>query len=425
MASEQPSSDVGRAETIVEMGRLNGLSDGVFAFSLTLLVLDIRVPEGSLSAELPARLVELGPRLLVYLISFVVIGGAWGSHQRMLAQIRRGDGILVWLNLLSLLFVTLLPASSALLGRYPRAFPALLCFAADVLLIQWSASWLWRHASRHGLLNPLLDPRVVKSIGRRLTLGVVVFAASIPLALLNATLAYGTWIGMFLLLFATDWLSWQQAAQTRQLEIPLDGASRAHVHMKHAGGRLQLTGATLEGALLRGIFGGGVDAKIARSGDLIDAHLTAQGRQGIMSLHFPWAWGASNSLDWTTNLQDGLPIDLHVEAAGGQTTLDLASTQVTRLTVAVSASTLDLWLPSRAGRTEARIGASAASIVIRVPPGLSARIRAAKAIASADIDPVRFPETVPGHEYRSADFDRAENRVDLSLDVAIGSVEIL
>jgi hypothetical protein len=113
-----------------------------------------------------------------------------------------------------------------------------------------------------------------------------------------------------------------------------------------------------------------------------------------------------------------------VEAAGGQTTLDLASTQVTRLTVAVSASTLEISLPSRAGRTEARIEASAASVVIRVPAGLSARIRAAKAIASADIDPARFPETVPGLEYRSADFDRAENRVDLSLDVTIGSVEI-
>jgi hypothetical protein len=144
-----------------------------------------------------------------------------------------------------------------------------------------------------------------------------------------------------------------------------------------------------------------------------------------MSFHFPWAWGAANALDWSTNLQDGIPIDLHVEAAGAQTTLDLASTQVTRLTVAVSAGTLEISLPHRAGRTEARIEASAASVVVRVPTGVSARIRASKAIGSADIDPIRFPEIVPGVEYRSADFERAENRVDLSLDVAIGSVEIL
>jgi uncharacterized membrane protein len=425
VANEPPPSTTEPPETIVEMGRLNGLSDGVFAFALTLLVLDIRIPEGVLAGELPARLLELGPRLLVYLISFVVIGGAWGSHQRMLAQIRRGDGPLVWLNLFSLLFVTLMPAASALLGRYPTAFPALLCFAADVLLIQGSAAWLWRHSSRHGLVNPALDPRVVQSVGRRLSLGAVVFAASVPLALLKISLAYGIWIGMFLLLFATDWLSWQRAAQTRHLEIPLEGASRGHILLKHAGGRLRVTGESLEDGLLRGVFGGGLDSRLTRTDELVEARLTAQGRQGFMSLRFPWAWGAASALDWSVAIADAVPVDLEIETAGGQTTLDLGSTRVTRLRIAVSAVTLEVSLPSRAGRTEARIEASAASIVIRVPPGVSARIRAATAVGSADIDPVRFPERVPGVEYRSVDFEQAENRVDLSLDVTLGSVEIV
>ena len=185
--------------------------------------------------------------LLVYLISFVVIGGAWGSHQRMLGQIRRGDGLLVWFNLLSLLFVTFLPATSALLGRFPSAFLALLCFAADVLLIQVSALWLWRHARTHGLINPTLDPRVVVGIGRRLGLSAIVFGASIPLALFNSSLAYVLWIGIFILIFATDWLSWQQAIQTRRAEIPLDGATRARVHVRHGGGQLHVRGEKFEG----------------------------------------------------------------------------------------------------------------------------------------------------------------------------------
>jgi uncharacterized membrane protein len=113
-----PNTSKGSSETIVELSRLSALSDGVFAFSITLLVLDVRVPADVLAGDLSVNLLELVPKLLIYLISFIVIGGAWGSHQRMLGQIRRGDGLLVWLNLLSLLFVTLLPASAGLLGRF-------------------------------------------------------------------------------------------------------------------------------------------------------------------------------------------------------------------------------------------------------------------------------------------------------------------
>jgi uncharacterized membrane protein len=78
----------------------------------------------------------------------------------MPGQIRRGDGLLVWLNLLSPLFVTFLPASAALLGRLPLTFVGIACFAADVVLIQLAALWLWRHAGGHGLVNAALDPRV-------------------------------------------------------------------------------------------------------------------------------------------------------------------------------------------------------------------------------------------------------------------------
>src|SRR5689334_4584976 len=163
------------AETIVEMGRLGGLRDGVYAIALTLLVLDIKIPEDTLSTDLSATLIALGPKLLIYLISFVVIGGAWGSHQRMVGQIKRGSGLLVWFNLLSLLFITILPATASLLGRFPSQIVAILCFAVNVILIQLSAFLLWRHASRNGLLSSALDPRIVKGIDRRLLLSAAAF----------------------------------------------------------------------------------------------------------------------------------------------------------------------------------------------------------------------------------------------------------
>jgi len=82
----------------------------------------------------------------------------------------RKYGALVWFNLFCLLFVGLLPATAAILGRFPSAFLAITCFALDVALIQLTTLWLWQHASRQSLINPLLDRRVVLSVGRRLDL---------------------------------------------------------------------------------------------------------------------------------------------------------------------------------------------------------------------------------------------------------------
>ncbi|HEY7506398.1 MAG TPA: TMEM175 family protein, partial [Nitrososphaera sp.] len=234
------SSESNSRESLVEMNRLNNLSDGIFAVALTLLAFDLRLPEDVLRSELPGKLLELAPKFMVYLISFVIIGGAWGAHQRMLSQIKRGDGVLVWFNLFCLLFIGLLPATAAILGRYPDAFLAITCFALDVALVQLTILWLWRHASRHGLINPLLDPRVVLSIGRRLSLSTAIFTISIPLALWNPWITYLFWIGLFLLLFTTDWLSWQLAAREQQTTFPLDHARRASIHVQHEAGHLQI-----------------------------------------------------------------------------------------------------------------------------------------------------------------------------------------
>jgi uncharacterized membrane protein len=184
------SSESNTPEALVEMSRLNNLSDGVFAIALTLLAFDLRLPEGVLIGDLPNNLLGPAQKFIVYLISFVVIGGAWSSHQRMLNQIKRGDGPLVWFNLSCLLFVGLLPASAAILGRYTDEFLAITCFALNVALIQLTTLWLWRHASRQGLVNSALDPRVVTSIGRRLNFSAFIFMLSIPLALLSMWVTY-------------------------------------------------------------------------------------------------------------------------------------------------------------------------------------------------------------------------------------------
>jgi uncharacterized membrane protein len=140
----------------ISLNRLITISDGVFAFAMTLLVLEIKVPAGLTSGDLTKTLLGLGPRLLIYALGFLVIALTWDGHQRIFHYIQQGDSVLLWLNLLTLLAVTLLPASSALLGAYPQQPPAIAFLTINATLISLFEWLLWRYASRS---NRLLVPR--------------------------------------------------------------------------------------------------------------------------------------------------------------------------------------------------------------------------------------------------------------------------
>ena len=419
------SSGSNSLESLVEMSRLNNLSDGVFAIALTLLAFDIRLPEGVPIGDLPNKLLELAPKLIVYLISFVVIGGAWSSHQRMLNQIKRGDGLLVWFNLFCLLFVALLPASAALLGRYPSAFVAIMCFALDVALIQLTTLWLWRHASRHSLINPTLDPRVVVSIGRRLNLSTVIFLFSIPLALWNTWITYLFWVGLFILLFTTDWLSWQQAEMSQEASIPLQNTKRASVHVQHGGGLLQIDSKAEGNILLNGVFGGGLASRVDRSEDAANIQLRVPERRGLLSFKYPWSWGPENVLDWTLHLSDQIPLALEIETSGGISTLELGSLQITDLKISANSSATQISLPDREGHTTVNIEGRTTSFIILVPPDVAAYIHGERDTASDEIDLSRFPMIEGGHEYRSEHYETASKRVDIRMDNSTSSVKIV
>src|SRR5215217_8501590 len=98
--------------------RVEALSDGVFAIVITLLILDIKVPDVGYS-QLLVSLVAVLPRIFAYVISFGVIGVYWLAHHQSLQLIGKLNGFLIWLNLIYLLAVSFMPVPTALLGRYP------------------------------------------------------------------------------------------------------------------------------------------------------------------------------------------------------------------------------------------------------------------------------------------------------------------
>jgi uncharacterized membrane protein len=145
--------------------RVLALSDGVFAILITLLVLEIHVPELSGGESLPDALREIRPSLVAFVISFLVIAIAWVGHRDLFGLIRRTDRNVVWLNLLYLFPLCLLPFGAALLARYDREAVALQIYGGLLLLIVSTRLVGWLYVTNRPYL--LFEPvsRRIKVVG--------------------------------------------------------------------------------------------------------------------------------------------------------------------------------------------------------------------------------------------------------------------
>jgi uncharacterized membrane protein len=101
--------------------RIETLVDGIFAIAMTLLVLDLAVPDlnGPLSnLIIQNTLYDLLPSFISLVVSFVLLAMFWNIHHRIYSQIKSVNGTLLWINMIWLLFIVLVPFSASLNGDY-------------------------------------------------------------------------------------------------------------------------------------------------------------------------------------------------------------------------------------------------------------------------------------------------------------------
>ena len=176
-----------------DLARTIALSDGIFAFALTLLVLSISVPQaadGGSSSELWTALKSRESELISYLISFAVIGSFWIRHHRFCGTLKAVDGPFLVINLVYLATVAFIPYPTQLLGDFgdSTAF-AVYASAISLSIIAWFV--LAEYSTRAGLVTT--DPSAAEIKDRSVD-GVSVvagFVVSIPLVLLTGDL----WLG--------------------------------------------------------------------------------------------------------------------------------------------------------------------------------------------------------------------------------------
>jgi uncharacterized membrane protein len=156
----------------------------VFAIAITVLVLELSLPEGWLDDPLAAFLGEW-PAYLTYVVSFATIGAAWLAHTAVTHRVESGDTTFARLNLLLLLVVSFLTFPTSLVGEAITSDSAervaATIFGLNLLLVSAIIALLWRHARRQGLVRAdvsddeaeLLTQRLTPSLGGYVVLIVV------------------------------------------------------------------------------------------------------------------------------------------------------------------------------------------------------------------------------------------------------------
>ena len=185
-----------RADSIA-LDRLVFFSDGVIAIAITLLALDLRIPDthGISNRALTAMLAELLPRYIAFAISFVVIGAYWRAHHRMFRFIHRFDSTLLVRNMVFLFFVVQLPFLTSLLGTHGDLSVAVALYGAGMACMGLSSVRIWKHAVADRLVSGV-TPLQIRYVARRALVVPIVFLLSIPIAILRPQIAAFSWFAI-------------------------------------------------------------------------------------------------------------------------------------------------------------------------------------------------------------------------------------
>lgn len=195
---QSPDADDGASGPLTELDgrtvmqlnpdRVVTLTDGVFAIIITILVLDLKVPELGPGVGLGDALDEVRPTFVAFVISFLLVGMYWVWHRGVFANVRYIDLNLVWINLLFLLPVAMVPFAASVLGEYSTDPAALHLYGAVLILVTLVRTWIDMYLQRHpGLVWTVLSRRS-RRIG---TIAAVAPVAVYVLAMLVASSAPG------------------------------------------------------------------------------------------------------------------------------------------------------------------------------------------------------------------------------------------
>ncbi|TLZ84929.1 MAG: DUF1211 domain-containing protein [Methanobacteriota archaeon] len=168
--------------------RLETLIDGVFAIAMTILVLEVRAPETVGPGGLAGDLGGLWSRFAAFFISFIVLGVYWFANHQVFHFVVRVNRTLVWLNILFLMGIALVPFAASVMGGYPRDPVALSLYGGVLGLLAALGYVIWWYLTgNRGLIEPGLNPELVRKVRVWLAIGPVITPVAIGVSFVSPT----------------------------------------------------------------------------------------------------------------------------------------------------------------------------------------------------------------------------------------------
>ena len=180
-----------------DFGRIVAFTDGVMAVAITLLVLNLEVPDVR-ADELDEALRELDGSFLAYVLTFALVGRFWVIHHNLFETLERFDGRMMVLNLLFLMLIALMPFGMDLVDSYPDTSVAIATFA---VILSLTALTHWTMTA-HALRSDFVHAQRVHETRRRsvISLGIpAVFLMSVPVAFVSPAAAQLMWAATIVL----------------------------------------------------------------------------------------------------------------------------------------------------------------------------------------------------------------------------------
>lgn len=171
--------------------RIKALSDGVFAIAMTLLAFNLvaGMPKDPLTfAQFRG---VFGLPLLVYAMSFVLLGVYWISHAIQFHYVIRADRPLMVRTILFLVFVSLVPFVAYYLGRYPEDRLAIALYCGDLALCGIALAGMLLYATKDPMmLHRVMDRRILRALRAAYLAGPILYAAAFVVSLASPTAAF-------------------------------------------------------------------------------------------------------------------------------------------------------------------------------------------------------------------------------------------
>jgi len=189
----------------LEKYRLEALIDGIFAVALTLLVLDIRLPDNIVVAtntDLLDRLLTLERHFVIYVVSFIVIGMYWINHHIQFHFVARVNRRLIWINLGYLLLISFLPFATDLIGDHEHLVLPCEIYGGTLVVLSGFSYLHMAYLGRHPeLASGEFTPVVAVLIQRRIALFALVPIVSMAVAFFSTRAAVYTYVLLGLMHF--------------------------------------------------------------------------------------------------------------------------------------------------------------------------------------------------------------------------------